>query len=227
MKTKNKPIRILLVDDHELFRTGIANLLDGQPDMDVVGEAEDGLEGHYRAVALKPDLILLDVNMPSVDGLEALELIIKDLPQVSIVMLTVQDEDEAVFQAIRGGAQGYILKNTKSEDFLRMLREIMRGEAALSPGIASRVIAEFAQSPEALAEITPSDADIPDLTAREREVISLVSEGLRDKEIASNLSLSVHTVKSHIRNILSKLQVKNRHAAAAYARQSGLANRRK
>lgn len=211
-------IRILLVDDHELFRNGIANLINEQDEFEVVGEAGDGLEGYYRAVALKPDLILLDVNMPGVDGLEAIEMIRKVLPDTAIAMLTVQDEDESVFQALRSGAQGYILKNTKSNDFLRMVREILAGQAALSPSIASKVLVEFAKP---LIPRDPIDEDVPALTARERDVLIFVSAGKTDKEIAKNLSVSVHTVKSHIRNILAKLQVQSRYEAAEYAKRTG------
>jgi two-component system NarL family response regulator len=216
------PIRILLVDDHELFRTGIANLLNAQPDMQVVGEAGDGLEAHYRAVAFKPDLILLDVNMPGVDGIEALSVIKAELPDTTVIMLTVHDEDEKVFSAIRAGAQGYLLKNTGSVDFLRMLRGAMRGEAALSPKLASRILAEFARLSESKTEATADDLRASTLTAREKEVLTFVSEGLTDKEIAVRLSLSIHTVKSHMRNILAKLHVANRYEAADYARHRGL-----
>ena len=209
---RSKPVRVLLVDDHELFRQGMANLLNQQPDIQIVGDAGDGLEAHHRAVALKPDLILLDINMPGVDGLEALQLIRADLPETTVVMLTVHDEDEKLFKAIRAGAQGYILKNTPSTEFLQMCRQALRGEAALSPRLAGRILTEFAREP---GEASP-------LTLRQTEVLSYASEGLTDREIAQRMWLSVHTVKSHMRNILAKLHVGSRHTAADYARRKGL-----
>ena len=209
---RSKPVRVLLVDDHELFRQGMANLLNQQPDIQIVGDAGDGLEAHHRAVALKPDLILLDINMPGVDGLEALQLIRADLPETTVVMLTVHDEDEKLFKAIRAGAQGYILKNTPSTEFLQMCHQALRGEVALSPRLAGRILTEFAREP---GEASP-------LTLRQTEVLSYASEGLTDREIAQRMWLSVHTVKSHMRNILAKLHVGSRHGAADYARRKGL-----
>ena len=217
----SKPARVLLVDDHELFRQGIANLLNEQPDIQIVGDAGDGLEAHHRAVALKPDLILLDINMPGVDGLEALQLIRADLPETTVVMLTVHDEDEKIFKAIRAGAQGYILKNTPSTEFLQMCRQALRGEAALSPRLAGRILTEFAREPGE-GEDDPSDGEASPLTGREKDVLSCASEGLTDREIAKRLFLSVHTVKSHMRNILAKMHVGSRHAAADYAHRKGL-----
>ncbi|MDH5507467.1 MAG: response regulator transcription factor [Anaerolineae bacterium] len=214
--------RILLVDDHELFRTGIAGLLDKQPDLQVVGHAGDGLEAHYRAAALKPDLILMDINMPGVDGLEALQMIKSDLPNTTIIMLTIHDEDEKVFKALRTGAKGYILKNTNSSEFLSMLRNILDGEPALSPKLASRVISEFSRMPSNHPTPPGNGSNSINLTIREKEVLSYMSEDLTDKEIAMHLSVSIHTVKSHVRNILTKLKVKNRRAAAQFARNQGL-----
>ena len=218
---RSKPVRVLLVDDHELFRQGMANLLNQQPDIQIVGDAGDGLEAHHRAVALKPDLILLDINMPGVDGLEALQLIRADLPETTVVMLTVHDEDEKIFKAIRAGAQGYILKNTPSTEFLQMCRQALRGEAALSPRLAGRILTEFAREPGE-GEDDPSDGEASPLTGREKDVLSCASEGLTDREIAKRLFLSVHTVKSHMRNILAKMHVGSRHAAADYAHRKGL-----
>lgn len=219
--TTDSPIRVMLVDDHELFRTGIASLLNAQPDMTVISQASDGLEAQYRASAIKPDLILMDINMPGVGGLEALNSIRSDLPQVTIIMLTVHDEDEKVFKALRAGANGYILKNTNSEDFLRMLRDARADGAAISSALTSRVIAEFARTPKpSLTKDT--EKQIPDITKREKEVLAHLIEGLTDKEIALKLSISLHTVKSHVRNILSKLKVKSRHAAADFALQSNI-----
>lgn len=212
----DSPTRVMLVDDHELFRNGIASLLNNQADMEVVAESSDGLEAQYRAAAIKPDLILMDINMPGVDGLEALSAIRTDLPDAIIIMLTVHDEDEKVFNALRAGANGYILKNSNSKDFLRMLRDALGDGAAISSELTGRVIAEFAKTPEP-APMLDNGQDIPALTNREKDVLGLVSQGLSDKEIGQQLSISLHTVKSHMRNILSKLQVKNRHEAADLA----------
>jgi DNA-binding NarL/FixJ family response regulator len=215
-----RPVRIMLVDDHELFRNGIASLLDSQPDMEVVAEASDGLEAQFRAVAINPDLILMDINMPGVDGLESLGNIRSELPDTIIIMLTVLDEDEKIFKALRAGANGYILKNSNSEDFIGMLRDAMGKGAAISSEITRRVIDEFAKTPEDSPELNSGES-ISILTKREQDVLRLIVQGFADKEIGQQLSISVHTVKSHVRNILSKLHVKNRHAAADLAIRSG------
>lgn len=214
-----QPKRIMLVDDHELFRNGIASLLNAQPDMEVVAEAGDGLEAQFRAPALLPDLILMDINMPGVDGLEALNSIRSELPEVIIIMLTVHDEDDKVFDALRAGANGYILKNSNSEDFLRMLRDALTDGATISPALTSRVIAEFSKAPKSTF-VSDNGEKLPTITKRERDVLGLVCEGLTDKEVALKLSISLHTVKSHMRNILSKLKVKSRHEAAEFALRS-------
>lgn len=215
------PIRVMLVDDHELFRTGIASLLNAQPDMTVISQASDGLEAQYRATALNPDLILMDINMPGVGGLEALKSIRFDLPEVTIIMLTVHDEDEKVFKALRAGANGYILKNANSEDFLRMVRDALKKGVAISAELTSRVIAEFAKTSEPGPTMNNSQR-IRTLTNREREVLKLIIDGLADKQIGQQLSISLHTVKSHVRNILSKLRVKSRHEAVDFALHSNI-----
>lgn len=218
-------VRILLADDHDLFREGLAGILATQPDMLVVGEASDGLEAIVKAQALKPDLVLLDIQMPGCDGLEAAQKIKKELPETVIVMLTVRDEEEKLFEAIKNGAQGYLLKNIRSRELLEMLRGALRGEAAISTALAGRMLEEFRRLSrlEPLAPGTSSSQEpMSALTHREQEVLSLVAEGRTDKEIAAQLSLSLHTVKSHLRNILSKLQVNSRREAAWLARSRGL-----
>lgn len=214
-----KPVRVLVVDDHILFREGLVGIIDSQPDMQVIGEADDGLEAIVKAGQLKPDLILMDIQMPAFDGIDATAKIKKDYPDVVIVMLTVRDDDEQLFKAIKFGAQGYLLKNIRSSEMLAMLRGAMQGEAALSPGMAANVLEEFRRM--SLQSPPKDQNEIATLTRREHDVINLVVSGLSDKEIADNLTLSVHTVKSHIRNILSKLQVNNRREAAELARQKG------
>ena len=215
-----KPIRVLLADDHDLFREGLAGIIDAQEDMQVVGEAYDGLEVIVKAEELRPDLILMDIQMPGCDGLEATLKIKKELPETIIVMLTVRDDEEKLFDAIRYGAQGYLLKNIRSRELLEMLRGAVQGEAAISPLLAGRMLEEFRR----LSRLEPAESseELVDLTLREQEVLGLVSEGLTDKEIAAELSISLYTVKSHLRNILSKLQVSSRREAARLAKSKGL-----
>jgi len=213
-------IRILLADDHDLFREGLAGIIAAQPDMLVVGEASDGLEAIVKARELKPDLILMDIQMPGCDGLEATRQIKKELPEVTVVMLTVRDEDEKLFGALKNGAQGYLLKNIRSVDMLEMLRGALRGEAAISPALAGRMLKEFRR----LSRLAPqeSEGEILALTQREQEVLGLVATGASDKEIADALFISLNTVKSHVRNILAKLEVNSRREAARLAKNRGL-----
>jgi DNA-binding NarL/FixJ family response regulator len=214
-------IRILLVDDHDLFREGLAGIISTQPDLQIIGEAGDGLEAIVKARELKPDLIMMDIQMPGCDGLEATQKIKRELPEIVIVMLTVRDEEEKLFEAIRSGAQGYLLKNIRSHDLLDGLRGAMRGEAAISPILAGRMLEEFRR----LSQYEPREAirdELAMLTLREKDVLSLVSQGKSDKEIATLLSISLHTVKSHLRNILAKLQVNTRREAAWLAKNKGL-----
>jgi DNA-binding NarL/FixJ family response regulator len=214
-------IRILLADDHDLFREGLAGIIAAQPDMQVVGEAGDGLEAMVKARELKPDLVLMDIQMPGCDGLEATQKIKRELPETVIVMLTVRDEDEKLFEAIKHGAQGYLLKNIHSRELLDGLRGALRGEAAISPILAGRMLEEFRR----LGQQEPRSAvpgEMAVLTPREKEVLSLVAQSRSDKEIAAELSVSLHTVKSHLRNILAKLQVNSRREAAWLAKNKGM-----
>jgi len=212
--------RVLLADDHSLFREGLANILNAQPDFEVVGEASDGLEVIVKAADLVPDLILMDVSMPGCDGLEATQQIKSKHPHTTIVVLTVRDEDEKLFRAIKSGAQGYLLKSIRSHQLVNMLRGAMQGEAAITPALGGRMLEEFRRLSRRPSAI-PDDEAIS-LTSREQEVLSLVAEGYSDKEIAQELSLSIHTVKSHMRNILGKLHLSHRHEAALYAVREGL-----
>jgi len=208
---------ILLADDHELFREGLAGLIAAQPDLEVAGQASDGLEALTLARDLKPALIIMDINMPICDGLEATRLIRAEWPAACIVMLTVHDEDEKLFEAIRAGAQGYMLKSLHSADFLRGVRSALNGEAVLPPRLAARLLAEFARLSSRPSTSTSATGDDYALTAREQEVLDLIATGATDKEIAEQLSLSRHTVKSHVRNILSKTHAINRRQAAKLA----------
>lgn len=219
--SRERPIRVLLVDDHDLFREGLAGIIASQPDMEVIGEAGDGLEGLVKAMEMKPDLILMDLQMPGMDGLEATKKIKEALPEATVVVLTVRDEDEKLFTALKNGAQGYLLKNIRSAEMLEMLRGAMRKEAAISPPLAGRMLEEFRRLSSLAPRPNESDA-IETLTRREQEVLGLVAEGATDKEIAIQLSLSLHTVKSHMRNILAKLQVNSRREAARLAKSRGM-----
>jgi len=211
--------RILLADDHALLREGLAGIINSQPDLDVVGEAADGLEAIVMANELKPDLILMDIQMPGCDGIEATQKIKHALPETIIVILTVRDDEERLFAALKNGAQGYLLKNMRSVDMLQMLREAIKGNLAIPPHFAGRMLEEFRRLSQIAASEPSEDFG---LSARERVVLGLVAQGLADKEIAEHLSISLYTVKSHLRNILAKLQVGSRQAAARLARDKGL-----
>lgn len=212
--------RILLCDDHELFREGLAGLVTAQPDLEVVGQASDGLAGLALARDLQPDLIVMDITMPVCDGVEATRLVRAEMPDARILMLTVHDQDEKLFEAIKAGASGYLLKNANSGEFLRAVRTILAGEAAVPPRLAARLLDEFARLARAQPAVAPS-AELDELTARERKVLQLIAVGATDKEIAAQLALSLHTVKSHVRSILSKLHAVNRRHAARLAAQEG------
>jgi DNA-binding NarL/FixJ family response regulator len=214
------PVRVFLADDHALFREGLAALIALQPDMEVVGQAGDGLEAVVKVLELKPDIILMDIQMPGCDGLEATDQIKTRLPETTIVMLTVRDEEEKLFQAIQSGAQGYLLKSIRSDEMLESLRATLRGEAALPPLLAGRLLEEFRRLSR--QEMDEQDEAAYSLTGRERSVLALAAAAKTDKEIAEELILSLHTVKSHMRNILNKLQVSNRREAARLAKSKRL-----
>lgn len=211
--------RILLSDDHDLFREGLAGLINAQPDLEAVGQAGDGFEALTLVRDLKPDLIVMDINMPICDGLEATRLIRAEWAEARIVMLTVHDEDEKLFHAIAAGAQGYMLKSLSAQDFLLGVRAALRGEAVLPPKLAAHLLSEFARM---AARPDQAADEAAGLTPREQEVLDLIATGATDKEIAECLSLSLHTVKSHVRNILSKTHAMNRRQAAQLAARSGL-----
>ena len=215
--------RVLLVDDHALLREGLAGIISGQPDMEVAGQANDGLEAVVMAQELRPDLVLMDVQMPALDGIEATRQIREKLPETTIVMLTVRDDDEKLLAALKAGAQGYLLKDIHSRDMLALVRGALRGEAALSPRMAGRVLAEFQRmNARVPAYFATDDDELVDLTRRELETLSIAARGASDKEIAEELYISIHTVKSHMRSILSKLHVNTRREAARVARSKGL-----
>jgi DNA-binding NarL/FixJ family response regulator len=214
---KVKKLRVLVVDDHALVRSGIVSLLKAN-NIEVVGEASSGLEAVEKTLRLRPDIVLMDVKMPGCDGLQATRLIKAKMKQAKIVVVTVFDDDEDLFEAMKNGAAGYILKDVKADEFINLLSSVMRGEVAVSPRIASQIIKELFQNPGRL-EAKHEDGD---LTTREEDVLRLVAGGATNKEIASSLNISDNTVKYHLRNIMEKLQIKNRAQMAAYAVKRGI-----
>jgi DNA-binding NarL/FixJ family response regulator len=221
MPTDQPAARILLVDDHALFRDGLARLINDQPDMNVIGQAADGLEAVRLVRDLDPDLIVMDINMPISDGFEATRLIRELDPDAKILMLTIRDEDVTLFEAIKAGANGYLLKNADADEFLEGIGQVLAGEAVLPPKLASRLLAEFARLANQPA-LPAAPKEEFGLTSRELDVLNLIADGRTDKEIASALNLSVYTIKSHVRSILSKLHAANRWEAASTAREEGL-----
>jgi len=213
------PIRVLLVDDHVLFRRGVAGVLAADPGIEVVGEADDGQRGVEMARELMPDVILMDVSMPGLDGLQATRLIKAEIPYVRIVMLTVSDGDQVLFEAVKSGAQGFLLKNIEPSALLSTLRGIVRGEAPISRTMAARLLDEFARGSRRDA---PAPTQAAELTGRERDVLALVAQGRSNKEIAAALDIAENTVKNHLKNILEKLHLENRVQAATYALREGL-----
>jgi DNA-binding NarL/FixJ family response regulator len=211
-------MRVLLADDHALFRAGIASLLQTW-DLEVVGQAGDGLEALELARELRPDLVLMDITMPKCNGLEATRLIKAELPETKIVMITVSDDDSDLFEAIKSGAEGYLLKDMAEEELSRTLEAISDGEPALSPGLAARIIDEFARVSHEGGQGQPGEDEV---TPREIEVLQLVARGATNREIAGELHISENTVNYHVKNILAKLHLKNRAAAVAWAVRTGL-----
>lgn len=210
-------IRVLIVDDHQLFRDGLRALILSAPDIEVAGEAATGEAAVRVAAESRPDVVLMDIQMPDMDGIEATKALIERDPELNILMVTMFEDDQSVFKAMRAGARGYILKGAKHEEMLRAIRAVGSGEAIFSPGIASRMM-EFFTSSQA---VIPADA-FPDLTDREREVLALIAQGKSNAEIAKTLVISVKTVRNHASNIFSKLQVTDRAQAAIRARDAGL-----
>ena len=212
-------IRVLVADDHSLFRKGVAAALADYPDIHIVGEASDGQQAVTKARELDPHVVLMDISMPGMDGLEATRRIKVELPHVKIVILTIAEEDQNLFEAIKSGAQGYLLKNVEPRELAEMLRGVFRGEAPISRTTAAKILAEFARQAR---ETSAGDQPSAHMTRREREVLGLVASGSTNKEIATALGISPSTVKNHLQNIMEKLHLDNRVQAAAFALREGL-----
>ena len=214
-------MRVLLADDHPLFLEGLRNLLAARG-IEVVGTASDGLEALRQARALHPDVVLMDIQMPHCDGLEATRLIKTEIPDIKIVMLTVSADDEHLFEAIKSGASGYLLKSLDADRFFELLSGVAEGEAPISPDLAGKILDEFAQQARKAEAVAELEEETDSLTSRQIEVLRLVAQGLTNKEIASALFVTEYTIKYHMREILQKLHLRNRAEAIAYAMHTGL-----
>jgi len=211
----DEPIRILVADDHAGFRSGLDALLATQPDLRVVGDAETGDEAVARALALQPDVVLMDLNMPGIDGIAATRRIVDTSPHIAILVLTMADHDAAVFDALRAGARGYLLKGADRAELTRAIRAVASGEAIFGPDVARRLMAYFADAPVRAPAF-------PELSDRELEVLELIARGMSNQQIVDRLVISPKTVRNHISNIFSKLQVRDRAEAVVRAREAGM-----
>lgn len=209
------PLRVLITDDHPLFRDGMHGLLDSVPDTEVVGEAATGEEAVELAKSLLPDVILMDIKMPGKNGIEATREIVSTNPNAGVLVVTMLEDDDSVFAAMRAGALGYVLKGAEQEETLRAIRAVANGEAIFGPGIARRVMGFFSRK-------EPSPRSFPELSEREHEVLELVARGRTNVEIAGDLFLSLKTVQNHVSNVFRKLRVADRAGAVIRAREAGL-----
>ncbi len=213
-------IRILIADDHALFREGLGALFLSVPDTEVVGEAATGEEATTRAADLQPDVVLMDIQMPGINGIEATRTIVRESPHIGVLVVTMFEDDDSVFAAMRAGARGYLLKGADKEEMLLAIRAVSRGEAIFGPAIARRLMQYFA-TPAPGMPAAPAQA-FPDLTDREREILALIAQGRNNQEIADQLFLSLKTVRNYVSNIFGKLQVADRAQAIVRAREAGL-----
>jgi DNA-binding NarL/FixJ family response regulator len=213
------PVRVLIVDDDDLMRAGLRGVLGQDEGIDVVGEAGDGRDAAYRARTARPDVILMDVRMPDVDGISATREVLRDSPDVRVVILTTFEEDDYIFGALRAGASGFLLKRTAPEDLIAAIHTIAAGDSLLSPSVTSRVVARMARQPEPDASL---DARLGELTPREREVLELVARGHSNGEIAAALFIEESTVKTHVKRVLAKLDARDRVQAVIFAYENGL-----
>jgi two-component system nitrate/nitrite response regulator NarL len=212
-------LRIFLIDDHNLFRSGVKELLGRQADFEVVGEAADGLEGLKRAREVKPDVVLLDLNMPGIAGREAVQMLLEELPQTRVLMLTVSEDAQDLIDTLRHGASGYLVKNIDADFLVDAIRRAARGEAVMSPQMTSKLVRGLQHGE---LEMTGEAADKDRISPRERDILALLARGASNKEIARELNLAESTVKIHVQNILHKLNLSSRVQAAVYAVEHGI-----
>ncbi|WUR10880.1 response regulator [[Empedobacter] haloabium] len=213
MEETTQPISVLLIDDHTLFRSGIRSLLQRHPEFDVVGEAADGVEGIKRAKQLKPQVVLLDLNMPGMSGLETLQLLLQDCPDSAIVMLTVSEDAQDLAAALKAGASGYLLKNIDTDYLTRAVRRAAAGETVVAEAMTSKLVAQL----QAGTRPAEPASDLDRLTPREKEILDCLARGESNKVIARSLDLSESTVKIHVQNVLKKLNLSSRVQAAVFA----------
>lgn len=212
---EGKTIRVLIVDDHRLVREGLANLLRVNPGIEVVGEADDGDGAVAKARALRPDVVLMDIGMPGMNGITATRLVKRECPETAVIMLTMLDQDAYIYEAVKAGATGYLLKNASLEELVAAIREVHRGGATLHPSAQAKLLKEYV----ALAR---RDRETYGLSKREFEILQLLADGMSNREIASELSISAQTVKTHVAHIFEKLGVGDRTEAVAAALRRGL-----
>ncbi len=218
-----EPIRLLIVDDHTLFREGLRALFSAIEDIDLVGEAMTGEQAVDLVEELQPDVVLMDIDMPTTDGIQATRQILRKTATSGIVMVTLLEDDASVFAAMRAGARGYVLKGAKPKELLQTIRAVAGGQALFGPGIATRIMRFFNEQEASFRASLPEEA-FPELTPRELEVLELIAQGAKNREIAEKLVISEKTVRNHITSIFSKLRVADRAQAIIKAREAGLAD---
>jgi two-component system NarL family response regulator len=214
---RTEPIRTMIVDDHALFRRGLEMVLEGEPDIDLVGQASDGAEAVEKAAESLPDIVLMDIRMPRSNGIEACRAMKEAAPSAKIVILTISDEEEDLFEAIRAGASGYLLKDIPLDEVADTVRAVHGGQSLINPSMAGKLLTEFAALARRDQEERAQEVPAPRLTEREMQVLKLVARGMNNRDIAKELFISENTVKNHVRNILEKLQIHSRMEAVMVA----------